>query len=136
MGPLEQVGLALATSIGAWINFILVLWFAGRAGLIAADARLKSSLTKLGAAGMVFAFGLYAASFAVTSLLSSLSRFRYESELLVLTLLGGALYGALILGLFGRRWFTSMREGAQKASAASLDAFESTSAPAAEPDEV
>src|SRR6202795_3252630 len=29
MGPLAQVGLALATSIGAWINFILVLWFAG-----------------------------------------------------------------------------------------------------------
>jgi putative peptidoglycan lipid II flippase len=136
MGPLEQVGLALATSIGAWINFILVLWLAGRAGLIVSDARLKSSLTKLGVAGMVFAFGLYAASFAVTSLLSSWSRFRYESELLVLTLLGGAFYGALILGLFGRRWFTSMREGAQKASAAPLDAFEGTSAPAAEPDEV
>src|SRR5271156_2319572 len=44
MGPLAQVGLALATSIGAWINFILVLWLAARAGLIAADAQLKSSL--------------------------------------------------------------------------------------------
>jgi len=32
MGSLSQVGLALATAIGAWINFILVLWFAGRAG--------------------------------------------------------------------------------------------------------
>ena len=31
MGPLGQVGLAFATSIGAWINFILVLWFAARA---------------------------------------------------------------------------------------------------------
>ena len=28
MGPLAQVGLALATSIGAWINFILVLYWA------------------------------------------------------------------------------------------------------------
>src|SRR6201986_2969895 len=28
MGPLAQVGLALATAIGAWINFILVLWLA------------------------------------------------------------------------------------------------------------
>ena len=36
MGPLAQVGLALATSIGAWINFILVLYFAARAGYIAA----------------------------------------------------------------------------------------------------
>ena len=28
MGPLAQVGLALATSIGAWINLGLVVWFA------------------------------------------------------------------------------------------------------------
>src|SRR4051794_13146309 len=27
MGPLAQVGLALATAIGAWINFALVVWF-------------------------------------------------------------------------------------------------------------
>ena len=52
MGSLAQVGLALATSIGAWINFILVLWFAGQ-GLIAADATLNSSLMKLAAAGVV-----------------------------------------------------------------------------------
>ena len=32
MGPLAQVGLALATSIGAWINLGLVVWFARRAG--------------------------------------------------------------------------------------------------------
>ena len=35
MGPLAQVGLALATSIGAWINLGLVVWFAHRAGHIA-----------------------------------------------------------------------------------------------------
>ncbi len=28
MGPLAQVGLALATSIGAWVNLLLVIWFA------------------------------------------------------------------------------------------------------------
>src|ERR1700727_1514787 len=37
MGALAQVGLALATSIGAWINFVLVLWLASRTGHIAAD---------------------------------------------------------------------------------------------------
>ena len=136
MGPLEQVGLALATSIGAWINFILVLWLAARAGLIAADAQLKSSLIKLTVAGLAFALFLYVAALAVTSLLSSWPRFRYESELLVLALLGGAFYGALILALFGRRWFSSMRKRAQQAPAVPLDAFEGTSAPAAEPDEV
>ena len=57
MGSLAQVGLALATSVGAWINFILVLWLANRAGLIAFDERLKASLTKLGIAG-IFVFPL------------------------------------------------------------------------------
>ena len=42
MVPLAQVGLALATSIGAWINFILVLIFAHRARVIAADADAQS----------------------------------------------------------------------------------------------
>ena len=32
MGPLAQVGLALATSIGAWINLGLIVYFAHRAG--------------------------------------------------------------------------------------------------------
>ena len=32
MGPLAQVGLALATAVGAWINLGLVVWFAHRAG--------------------------------------------------------------------------------------------------------
>src|ERR1700735_4347831 len=106
MGSLAQVGLALATAIGAWINFILVLWFAGRAGLIAADATLKSSLAKLAAAGGAFAAFLLIASPIVTSLLSSMSRFRAESELLVLAVLGGAVYGGLVVALFGRRWLS------------------------------
>ncbi len=136
MGSLAQVGLALATSIGAWINFILVLWFAGRAGLIAADATLKSSLVKLAAAGLALAILLVIAAPIVTSLLSSLSRFRAESELLVLAVLGGAFYGALVVALFGRRWLSLMRGQAQTAPAASPGAFEGTSAPAAGPDEI
>src|SRR6202042_2978791 len=67
MGSLAQVGLALATSIGAWINFILVLWFAARAGLIAADAALRSSLVKLAAAGVALALALFVAAPVVTS---------------------------------------------------------------------
>ncbi len=78
MASLAQVGLALATSIGAWINFVLVLWFARRAGFIAADADLKSSLAKLAAAGVALTAVLLAARPLVTSLLSSLSRFRNE----------------------------------------------------------
>jgi putative peptidoglycan lipid II flippase len=136
MGSLSQVGLALATSIGAWINFIMVLWLAARAGLIAADATLRSSLLKLAIAGIAFLVFLVVAVPLVTHLLSSLSRFRSESELLVLMLLGGAVYGALAVGLFGRRWLSLMREQAHNAPAAPLTAFEGTSAPPAGPDEI
>jgi putative peptidoglycan lipid II flippase len=136
MGSLSQVGLALATSIGAWINFIMVLWLARRAGLISSDSMLKSSLSKLAIAGIAFLVFLVIAAPIVTYLLSSLSRFRYESELLVLALLGGVVYGTLVLLLFGRRWLLLVRKQAHKAPAAALDAFEGTSAPAAGPDEI
>jgi putative peptidoglycan lipid II flippase len=135
MGSLAQVGLALATSIGAWINFVLVLYLAARAGFLASDATLKSSLVKLGAAGLALALLLFFVAPLATALLSSWSRFRNEGELLVLALLGGAVYGALVVVLFGRRWLSLMRRRAQQAPAATLDAFEGTSPPPAGPDE-
>jgi putative peptidoglycan lipid II flippase len=109
MGPLAQVGLALATSIGAWINFVLVLWLAARAGFIAADRELKASLAKLAAAGAALTLLLLLAAPLVMSLLSTLPKFRTESELVLLTLLGGAFYGVLVLVLFGRRWTLLLR---------------------------
>src|SRR5271155_2768057 len=129
MGSLAQVGLALATSIGAWINFILVLWLAARAGHIASDAALKSSLVKLVAAGLAMALVLLLAVPIVTNMLLSVSRFRNESELLVLASLGGVFYGALVLALFGRRWLSLLRTRAPSAPAASVEAFEATSVP-------
>ena len=140
MGSLAQVGLALATSIGAWINFVLVLWFAARAGLIRSDGTLKSSLGKLAIAGFSFAILLLISAPIVASLLSSWPRLRYETELLVLALLGGAFYGVLVVALFGRRWLSLMRERAHSAPAATMGAFEGKtagiSAPAAGPDPV
>ncbi|MGD0421536.1 MAG: murein biosynthesis integral membrane protein MurJ [Xanthobacteraceae bacterium] len=135
MGSLAQVGLALATSIGAWVNFVVVIWLAARAGHIAADATLKSSLVKLAAAGGALALLLFFAAPLVTSSISSWPRFRNESELIVLTLLGGVAYGALVLALFGRGWLSLMRKRAQTAPGAPIDAFEGTSAPPAGPDE-
>jgi putative peptidoglycan lipid II flippase len=136
MLPLAQVGLALATSIGAWINFVLVLIFAVRANVIASDAELKASLVKLGAAGIALAIVLLIADPVVTALLSSWSRFRDESELLLLALIGGLVYGGLALVLFGRRWLSLMRRSAQAAPAATLDELEGTSAPVAGPDRI
>ena len=136
MGSLAQVGLALATAIGAWINFILVLWFAARAGLIAADTTLRSSLVKLLGAAVLFALALLVAEPAVGRLLSTLPRLRNETELLVLAVLGGGFYAAVVFALFGRRWLALMRARAQKAPAVSLDALEGTTPPPAGPDEI
>ena len=47
MGPLAQVGLALATSIGAWINLGLVIWFAHRAGHVF-SVEIKPALAAFG----------------------------------------------------------------------------------------
>jgi putative peptidoglycan lipid II flippase len=135
MGPLAQVGLAFATSIGAWINFALVLYWASRERHIAFDATLRSSLIRLFAAGLVMALVLLFAVPVVAKVLSSVSKFRTESELLVLALLGGVVYGALVLALFGRRWLLLMRKRAPSAPGASIDAYEGTSPPPGEPDE-
>jgi putative peptidoglycan lipid II flippase len=118
MGPLAQVGLALATSIGAWINFVLVLWLAARTGFIAADRELKASLAKLAVAGTALTLLLWLAAPLVMSLLSSLPRFRNESELILLTVLGAAFYGILVLALFGRRWTLLLRRSRRGKEAA------------------
>src|SRR6476659_4022082 len=46
MGSLAQVGLALATAVGAWINLLLVLGFAMRARYFEVDRALRVSLVK------------------------------------------------------------------------------------------
>jgi putative peptidoglycan lipid II flippase len=131
MGALAQVGLALATSIGAWINFVIVLYLAARKGFIASDAKLKSSIAKIVTAGVVMVLVLLFAFPLAASALSSLPRFRDVAELIVLTLLGGAVYGALVLALFGRQWLPAMRGRAQPIPAPSVDAFEGSSPPVA-----
>jgi putative peptidoglycan lipid II flippase len=112
MYPLAQVGLALATSIGAWLNFILVLYFAARARLIAPDPELKATLVKLAVAAIVLAVVLALAAPFVTAMLSSWSRFRDESALGVLVVLGAVVYGGLVVALLGRRWLSLLRGSA------------------------
>ncbi len=106
MGSLAQVGLALATTIGAWINLGLVAWFAARAGLIAFDKRLKRSAAILAAAGVILALFLFVAARPFTLWLAFGSTFDKAGSLLALGAGGAVIYGGFILLMLGRRWLS------------------------------
>ena len=57
---MRRSGSRFATSIGAWINFALLLWFAARRDLLVIDDRLKASAGKLAIAGIALAVALFA----------------------------------------------------------------------------
>jgi putative peptidoglycan lipid II flippase len=109
MGPLAQVGLALATSIGAWINLGLVIWFGIRAGHIQIDQRLRQSAIKLAAAGLALASVLWLCSGPVTHLFDEWQRLRDVAALALLAAIGGTVYGLIVLVLFGRSWLAAFR---------------------------
>ena len=52
MDRYAQVGLAFATSIGVWVNFALLVWFAMRRKLMGSMRRLRTSGAKLALAGL------------------------------------------------------------------------------------
>ena len=108
MGPLAQAGLALATSIGAWINLGLVLWLGVRAGHIQIDERLRLSAIKLIAAGLVLAGVLWLCAGPVARLFDGWL-LRDVATLALLAAIGGVIYGGIVLALFGRRWLAAFR---------------------------
>ncbi|HEX4552688.1 MAG TPA: murein biosynthesis integral membrane protein MurJ [Xanthobacteraceae bacterium] len=109
MKDYAQVGLALATSVGVWINFALVVWYAHRARLIAVDARLKRSVARLALAGLVLAAALFLGARVIAPLLAGLHAFRAELTLAALALLGGLVYGGALALLFGPEWLAAFR---------------------------
>jgi putative peptidoglycan lipid II flippase len=108
MASLAQVGLALATAVGAWINLLLVLGFAVRAGYLDLDRALIKSLAKFAASGAVLAAVLWAAAKFASSYLAQLPAFRDETTLLVLIAVGAIVYAGSILLLFGTGWLGSL----------------------------
>jgi putative peptidoglycan lipid II flippase len=108
VGALAQVGLALATAAGAWINLLLVLGFAVRAGYLELDKALLQSLAKFMLAGAVLAAALwFAARFAAVHL-AQLSALRDEAALLLLVVVGAVVYAGSVWLLFGWRWLRSL----------------------------
>ncbi len=109
MGPLAQVGLALATSIGAWINLGLVFWFAWRAGYVRIDERLRQSAIKLAGAGLALAAVLWVCRGPAMNLFEGWHQFRDLATLIALMAIGGGVYGAFVLAIFGRDWLKRFR---------------------------
>ena len=111
VGSLAQVGLALATAAGAWINLLIVIGFAVRAGYLEFERAFVLSLAKFFVAGVLLAAALgFAARFAAAQL-AQLSAFRDEATLLLLIVVGSAVYALLIMALFGRGWLRSLVRG-------------------------
>ena len=109
MGPLAQVGLAFATSIGAWINLGLVMWFAHRANHVRVDARLRQSMLKFAAAGLVLAAVLWLCYAPVLQWVAGWHGPRDLAALVILTGIGSVVYGGIVLALFGRSWLRHIR---------------------------
>jgi putative peptidoglycan lipid II flippase len=109
MGSLAQVGLALATSIGAWLNLVLVMWFAASRGHLAFDPALRSAVGRLAAAALALAVVLWLAAAPVAALFASRAALRDESTLALLAVIGAVVYGGIVLALFGKEWLATFR---------------------------
>ena len=108
MGTLAQVGLALATAVGAWINLLLVLGFAVHKGYLRFDRRLTSSLLKFAVTGLVLAAALWSTAFFAAPHLAFLGRLQDEAVLGLLIAAGAVIYAGAILALFGPRWLKAL----------------------------
>ncbi|MBR1236325.1 murein biosynthesis integral membrane protein MurJ [Bradyrhizobium sp. AUGA SZCCT0177] len=108
MGTLAQIGLALATAIGAWVNLLLVLGFAVRRGFLELDREWLRSLVKFAVSGIVLAIALWLTARFANLYFASMPAFRDELALLLLVVAGMFVYGVAILLLFGRGWIFSL----------------------------
>ena len=108
VGSLAQIGLALATAVGAWINLLLVIFFAVRAGYLVLDRAMLTSFAKFALAGVILGAALWFAARLARRLSAQMSTFRDEATLALLVVVGAVVYAASVLALFGRRWLISL----------------------------
>ena len=108
MGPLAQVGLALATSVGAWINLSLLAYFARRQGFAVSGAAIGKPVAKLIAAGIVLAAALFVGAYGLERALADMTKFRDETALAILVVLATLVYALAVLLLLGRPWLNNL----------------------------
>jgi putative peptidoglycan lipid II flippase len=110
MGSLAQVGLALATAVGAWINLSLVIFFAVRAGYLQFDAAWIRSLVKFVVTGVILGASLRLAAYLFGRTMD-VTAFHDQITFLLLIVVGAVVYAIAILLLFGRHWVMSLVRG-------------------------
>jgi putative peptidoglycan lipid II flippase len=104
-----QVGLALATAAGAWVNLGLVVWFARRRGFLTIDPHLRTSVARFAAAAALLAIALHLGSRLVPPLVAAWPALRDEAVLAMLAGIGIITYGGALAALFGREWVAVLR---------------------------
>ncbi len=138
MGQLAQVGLAAATSVGAWINLSLLAYFARRQGFAVSGHAIGKPVLKLLLSGALLAAALLAGAYILERALAHLTHFHEETVLLLLFVLGMLVYGGAVLLLLGRPWFKSLLRdvstAAESEAPAALEAADPTDDSAALPD--
>ncbi|MGE0288749.1 MAG: murein biosynthesis integral membrane protein MurJ [Bradyrhizobium sp.] len=108
VGSLAQIGLALATAVGAWVNLLLVIFFAVRAGYLALDRTLLQSFAKFVVAGVILGAALWLSTRFAGNSLAQMSALRDEVMLGLLVVVGTVVYAASVIVLLGRRWLLSL----------------------------
>jgi putative peptidoglycan lipid II flippase len=107
VGTLAQVGLALATSAGAWINLALLVWWARRRAFESPGVPVERVM-RLVIAGVVLGSALFLGERYLRPVSDSLPALREETLLLLLLIGGGIIYLALVVTLAGREWLREL----------------------------
>ncbi len=107
VSPLSQVGLALATSIGAWINLGILAFAARRMGF-ESGIRSVELLMRLLACGLILGAVLYGGEMLLASALPQTHGLRDETMLLILLAAGALIYVVLVMVLLGRAWLKGL----------------------------
>ncbi len=110
MGSLAQIGLALGTAAGAWINLLLVIFFAMRAGYLEFDRGFLIALSKFAVAGIILAAALWGTAQLAAKQFADLT-LRDEATLGALIIVTFVVYCLSILALFGRSWLRNLVRG-------------------------
>jgi putative peptidoglycan lipid II flippase len=116
MGPLAQAGLALATAAGAWLNLLLLIWFAKRGGFATPGENTRGNSVRLIAAGIILAAVLLFETWSLAPYFAKMTSLRDEALLLAVVIGGGVTYLALIWVLLGGKWLKGLFRSAETAA--------------------